>query len=190
MTRTKELLEEFGREAAGTRRLLELVPQKHLAWKPHEKSMSIGRLAGHVAEIPGWAVTMTECDELDLAAGPFYQPFEPASLRGLLVEFGSRVSDFNGALLAARDADLDVTWTLRRGDRVIAALTRGLALRQLVLNHLVHHRGQLSVYLRLLEVSLPQVYGPTADHAEFTVVESESRRTSGRMLFEELAYAL
>jgi uncharacterized damage-inducible protein DinB len=180
MTRTKELLEEFGREAAGTRRLLELVPQKHLAWKPHEKSMSIGRLA----------VTMTECDELDLAAGPFYQPFEPASLRGLLVEFGSRVSDFNGALLAARDADLDVTWTLRRGDRVIAALTRGLALRQLVLNHLVHHRGQLSVYLRLLEVSLPQVYGPTADHAEFTVVESESRRTSGRMLFEELAYAL
>lgn len=187
MPRIKELLEEFAREAAGTRRLLELVPQKHLAWKPHGKSMSIGRLAGHIAEIPGWAAAIMASDELDLAAGPFHEPLEPASLGELLVEFGSKVSDFNGAFLEARDADLDVTWTLRRGDRVIDALPRGLALRQYVLSHLVHHRGQLSVYLRLLEIALPQLYGPTADHREFTVVGSESHRTTGRLLEELVA---
>jgi len=83
-----------------------------------------------------------------------------------------------------------VTWTLRRGDRVIDALPRGLALRGYVLGHLIHHRGQLAVYLRLLEIPLPQLYGPTADHQEFTVVGSESRRTTGRVLLEELAAAV
>lgn len=184
MTRIKELLEEFAREAASTRRLLEEVPGRHFAWSPHEKSMTIGRLAGHVAEIPGWAAVVMEREELDLAAGPFHEPLDPASRRELLIEFGSNVSDFNGALLQAEDAALDVTWTLRNGHHVLASLPRAAALREFVLSHLVHHRGQLTVYLRLLEVALPQTYGPTADHRAFTVLGSERRRRTGRRVEE------
>lgn len=187
MSRIKELLEEFAREAASTRRLLERVPPHHYAWKPHEKSMTVGRLAGHIAEIPGWAAAVMEREELDLAAGPFYQPLDPKSCRDLLVAFGSHVSDFTGVLLNAEDADLDVIWTLRKGDQVLSSQPRAAALRQSVLSHLVHHRGQLSVYLRLLEVALPQVYGPTADHRAFTVVGSERRRSTGLRMVEELA---
>lgn len=189
MSVTKALLAESAREASHTRRLLELVPARHLAWRPQARSMTLGRLAGHIAEIPGWAGQMMS-DGLDLAAGPFYTPFEPTSLGQLLVEFGSRIGDFHRALDGVTDADLAAPWTLRRGERMLVTQTREAAIRTYVLSHVVHHRGQLTVFLRMLDVALPQTYGPTADHSGFTVEETESRRAVGRVLEESLLAAV
>jgi uncharacterized damage-inducible protein DinB len=159
MTIAQTLLPEFDQEMATTRRLLERVPDDKATWKPHEKSFSLGHLAQLVARMPGWNTQAMNATELDLASFTGYSHEKTATL---LVEFDRNVREARAALAAASDDDFQVPWSLKAGDRVFMTLPRGAVVRQNI-NHLIHHRGQLSVYLRLVDVPLPSIYGPTAD---------------------------
>ena len=165
MSLSEPIAEELRREAATTRRMLERVPEEKLAWSPHEKSMTLGRLAGHIAELPSLvAATLTQ-DEVDFAAGN-YQPFVASNVSELLEKFDRNVAQAAELLQAqADDEHMLKTWRLKRNGQVLFEMPRVAVLRSMGLNHIIHHRGQLSVYLRLLEVPLPSVYGPTADEA-------------------------
>jgi uncharacterized damage-inducible protein DinB len=152
-------LKEFDQEMATTRRLLERVPGDKAAWKPHEKSFPLGHLAQLVARMPGWIAMTLHQPKLDLGAGQGYS-FEPTE--GLLREFDRNVAEAREALAGVTGAALDEPWSLTAGERVLMTLPRGEVVRQ-NLNHLIHHRGQLTVYLREVDVPLPSIYGPTAD---------------------------
>jgi uncharacterized damage-inducible protein DinB len=158
------LLVEFEREAAITRQLLALVPEERADWRPHEKSMSLGRLAAHLSELPFWAVMTITRTELDMRGdGDHDEPRKFDSTANLLHVFDENVRNAHKMLELAADDDFDVPWTLKNGDDIIFSMPRINVLRTWVINHLVHHRGQLSVYLRMLDVPLPSIYGPTAD---------------------------
>jgi uncharacterized damage-inducible protein DinB len=150
---------EFDTEMATTRKLLERVPSEKANWKPHEKSFSLPHLTQLVSGMPGWIARTLRETELDLAKGAGYTN---QATEDLLRAFDSHVKDARSALESVTDAALDAPWSLKMGDRVIMTLPRGIVTRQ-HLNHLIHHRGQLSVYLRLIDVPLPSIYGPTAD---------------------------
>lgn len=152
-------LPEFDQEMATTRRLLERVPSEKGPWKPHPKSFPLGHLAQLVATMPGWITNALRETSLDLASSPGYG-FETTET--LLREFDRHVAEAREALAATTEADLAVPWSLRHGDQVIFTAPRGEIARQ-HLDHLIHHRGQLTVYLRLIDVPLPSIYGPTAD---------------------------
>ena len=155
------LLAEYDHEMATTRKLIERVPLDKLAWKPHDKSMSLGGLAMHLANLPTWAATILDEKSFDLAAAPPNLD-EPASTTDILQHFDrSRASA--RAALDKSDAEFDALWTLKRGGFEIFTLPRIAAFRSFVLSHLIHHRGQLSVYLRLNDVAVPAIYGPSAD---------------------------
>lgn len=158
------LLPEFDHELATTRRLLDRVPDQELAWTPHARSMTLGKLAGHIANLPYWCTLTLERTVLDLdhlgALGP---PADPTSRAALLQRFDTNVAAARARLLTVTDAELLAAWTLKKGGQEIFTLPRLSALRSFVMNHLIHHRGQLTVYLRLREVPLPPIYGPTAD---------------------------
>jgi len=153
------LLPEFDQEMATTRKLLERVPSDKGPWKPHPKSFPLGHLAQLVATMPGWVTKTLRDTEIDLATSPGYS-FETTET--LLGEFDRHVREAREALASARDTDFAVLWSLKHGARVLFTAPRGVVVRQNV-NHLIHHRGQLSVYLRLNDVPLPSMYGPTAD---------------------------
>jgi len=153
------LLPEFDQEMATTRKLLERVPSDKGPWKPHPKSFPLGHLAQLVATMPGWVTKTLRDTEIDLATSPGYS-FETTET--LLGEFDRHVREAREALASARDTDFAVLWSLKHGARVLFTAPRGVVVRQNV-NHLIHHRGQLSVYLRLNDVPLPSIYGPTAD---------------------------
>lgn len=156
-------LAEFDQEMASTRRVLERVPTEKGEWKPHAKSFALGHLAQLVSWMPGWiAQTLTQ-PAIDLAFAVGYT-FEPTEK--LLSEFDRNVRDARQALANVTGAVLDEPWSLRHGDKVFFTSRRGVTTRQ-HLSHLVHHRGQLTVYLRLLDIPVPQVYGPTADERGF-----------------------
>ncbi len=155
----KSLLPEYDQEMATTRRVLERVPSDKAQWKPHPKSFALGHLAQLVSWMPGWITQMVQQTELNLAAAPKYT-FEKTDT--LLQQFDRNVREARAALSAAKDADLKARWSLKAGDKVLFSATRGEVLRQTI-SHLVHHRGQLTVYLRLIDVPVPSVYGPTAD---------------------------
>jgi len=159
MTIAESLLPEFDHEMATTRKLLERVPSDKGTWKPHPKSFALGHLAQLVARMPGWMTAMLRDTEIKLATYPGYS-FETTP--SLLAEFDKNVRAARQALAAAKDADFAVVWSLKHGDRVLMAMPRRAVVRTHI-NHLVHHRGQLSVYLRLNDVLLPSIYGPTAD---------------------------
>ena len=159
MSIAQELLPEFDMEMATTRKALERVPGEKGAWKPHEKSFSLGHLAQLVARMPGWLTLMLGNTEMDLGGGPGYSL---ETTETLLRVFDENVREARHALEQVGDADLAVTWSLKMGGNVVMALPRKVVVRQTI-NHLVHHRGQLSVYLRLLDVPVPSMYGPTAD---------------------------
>ena len=156
------LAAELKQEAATTRRLLERVPEDKFSWKPHEKSMTLGRLAGHVAELPALLVNALSADEIDFASGD-YKPFNATSVAELLEEFDKNISKGVELLNDSADERMFEKWRMRRGEQVMFELPRVAVVRGVVLNHVIHHRGQLSVYLRLLDVPLPSIYGPTAD---------------------------
>jgi uncharacterized damage-inducible protein DinB len=159
------MLQEYDREMATTRRLLERVPAEHADWAPHPKSTPLGRLASHLAEIPRWVEPALTRDELDFAApgSESYRapPFE--SVERLLAFFDASVARARAAITSTEDGAFMATWTLRAGERTIFTLPRAAVIRGFILNHSIHHRGQLSVYLRMQNVPLPPVYGPTAD---------------------------
>ena len=152
-------LPEFDQEMATTRRVLERVPSDKATWKPHTKSFALGHLAQLLAWMPGWITTTLRETELNLLGGGGYS-FEKTE--ALLELFDRNVEEARGALAAATDTDFAVPWSLKRGEQVIFTLPRVVVIRQHI-NHLVHHRGQMSVYLRLIDVPVPSIYGPTAD---------------------------
>jgi uncharacterized damage-inducible protein DinB len=159
----ESLLPEFDQEMATTRRVIERVPSDRGEWKPHAKSFSVGHLTQLVATMPGWIERMVEHDSLDLASGAGYS-YETTNT--LLARFDDLVRRARLALARVSDADMTKPWSLMMGDRVLMTLPRGVTIRQTI-NHLVHHRGQLTVYLRLLDVPVPSIYGPTADERIF-----------------------
>lgn len=153
-------LPEFESEMSTTRRLLERVPTEKGTWKPHEKSFALGHLAQLVAWLPGWIPQTLRSTELDLATGGGRYSFEPTE--ALLALFDDNVANAHDALASVAGDELEVPWSLKMGDRVLFTSPRGEVVRQ-HLSHLIHHRGQLSVYLRLIDVPVPSIYGPTAD---------------------------
>jgi len=161
MTIGETLLPEFDQEMAVTRRLLERVPTDKGRWKPHPKSFSMGHLAQLVAWMPGWIGQTLRHTALDLAAGGGYS-YETTET--LLAEFDRNVRASREALQASKDADYTVDWSLTHGERVLFSAPRAAVVRMHI-SHLVHHRGQLSVYLRLNDMPVPSIYGPTADEA-------------------------
>jgi uncharacterized damage-inducible protein DinB len=160
----ESLLPEFDHEMATTRRVLERVPENEFGWKPHPKSMTLGELSGHLANIPRWCSAVLDQAELDLAgAGDDARPRVPASRAALLDDFDKKLSGARASLGRQTDPELLAVWTLKQGGHEIFTLPRISAIRSFVMNHSIHHRGQLSVYLRLKEVPVPPIYGPTAD---------------------------
>jgi uncharacterized damage-inducible protein DinB len=158
------LLPEFDHEMGTTRRLLERVPQAHFGWKPHERSYTLGQLAGHIANIPHWLDAISGSGSFDVAAAPTEaRPQPPTSVESLLNTFDTNVKNARAAIEALGDSALTAPWTLKNGDHEIFTMPKTAVLRSFVMNHLIHHRGQLSVYLRLRDVPLPSIYGPTAD---------------------------
>jgi uncharacterized damage-inducible protein DinB len=157
-----ELLREFDEEMAVTRRVLERVPDGNPNWKPHPKSFSLAHLAQLVAWMPGWQVHTLKQGELDLTKAGKYSNETTATLLDL---FDKGVVEGRAAIAAATPADFAAPWSLKMGDRVLFSDTKGRVVRQNI-NHLVHHRAQLGVYLRLLDVPVPGMYGPTADERE------------------------
>jgi uncharacterized damage-inducible protein DinB len=153
-------LEEFDQEMTSTRNLLARVPTDKGTWKPHEKSFALGHLALLVAWIPGWITRSLHEASIDLAGGGAGYTFEPTEK--ILEMFDRNVREAREALAQVTGAALDESWSLKMGEQVLMTSPRGLVVRQ-HLNHLIHHRGQLTVYLRLVDVPLPKIYGPTAD---------------------------
>lgn len=160
MNLTEPIIAELQHEAATTRKMLELVPQDSLTWKPHEKSRTLGEIAAHIANLPGLFITPLDRDEFDRND---YKPAATDSVSDILETFDRNISGALEVLKAQSDERLLTSWCYKYGERVIFEMPRLAVIRALALNHLIHHRGQLSVYLRLLNVPLPSVYGPTAD---------------------------
>ena len=164
MSICQSLAAELEQEAKTTRRILERVPEGSFDWKPHDKSMTLGRLAGHVAELTSLIVPALTQDELDFATGT-YRPFSPSSTAELLEKFDHSVAAALELLGTQADERMGDSWRLGSGEQTFFKGPRAAAVRVLALNHVVHHRGQLSVYLRLLDVPVPSIYGPSADEA-------------------------
>jgi uncharacterized damage-inducible protein DinB len=161
MKRKDELLMEFDQEMATTRRVLERVPDAKGSWKPHPKSFSLEHLAQLVSWMPGWIGQTLRETSLDLGGGPGYSSESTATL---LRGFDENVADSRAAIEAVQDQDWDVTWALEHGGQELMSAPRWQVVR-MHMSHLVHHRAQLGVYLRLLDVPVPSMYGPTADES-------------------------
>ncbi len=157
------LLPEFDHEMTTTRNLLTIVPEQHRDWLPHPRSYTLGRLAGHIANLPGWLSVTMEANEFDLGAAAAWTPPAYSTTLANVAYFDSMVTKAREALNGATDADFMVGWSLKTGDVTHFTLPKVAVVRSFVLNHIIHHRGQLSVYLRLRDVPLPNIYGPTAD---------------------------
>ena len=153
------LLPEFDQEMATTRRVIERVPTDKGKFKPHPKSFALGHLTQLVAGMPGWITNAVTQTSLDLGSYPGYS-YEKTE--DLVKSFDKNVKEARQAIAAAKDSDYNVNWSLKRGDQVFFTAPRAVIVRQTI-NHLVHHRGQLTVYLRLVDVAVPSIYGPTAD---------------------------
>ena len=164
MSIAQTLLAELEQESQTTRRVLERVPQAHLAWRPHPKSMSLGQLALHVAIVPGNVAELVARESIE--EPPFIHP-EAASSAELVPALEASVAKAKQHLGALDDRAMTATWRLMRGGRELLAMPRAAFARAVMLNHWYHHRGQLLVYLRLLDLPVPSVYGPTADESPF-----------------------
>ena len=165
MSIAEMLLPEWDIEMATTRRVLERVPDDRGEWKPHPRSFAMAHLAQLVARMPGWATMMMKYPEIDIAPrdGGAAQPYTIEKTETLLAEFDRNVAEGRAAIAAGTDDDFHEPWTLKAGGVAVDSKSRYLMLRTTMLNHLVHHRAQLGVYLRLVEVPVPSMYGPTAD---------------------------
>jgi len=164
MSVSETVLQEFDQEMAGVRRTLERIPEEKLAWKPHEKSMALGRLAGHLAELPGLGVTALTTEGYDFSTRPPGQkPLVAESQKHVLAKFDENVARARAAIAATSDEQWAKNWTLSLGDKKIYQGPRTGALRTLLMNHMIHQRAQLGVYLRLNNVAVPSIYGPSAD---------------------------
>lgn len=165
---SESLLPEFDHEMANTRKTLERVPDEKFAWKPHEKSFPMGNLAGHLANLPSWGILTISSDSFDMAPGgqPLKTP-ELSSTKDMLAKFDENVAATRSAIAGASDADLFKTWTLMSNGNTILTMPKIAVLRSFVMNHMIHHRAQLGVYLRLNDIPVPSIYGPSADEGAF-----------------------
>ncbi|HEX7289438.1 MAG TPA: DinB family protein [Candidatus Angelobacter sp.] len=161
MALNQALLPEFDHEMQTTRRTLERVPEDKLGWKPHQKSMSLGGLATHLATINHWVDATMGMDSFDVAGAP--PTPELKSRAEILAMFDQNVASARKTIAAAEDAQLMKPWSLVAGGKTVFTLPRIAVLRSFIMNHTIHHRGQLSVYLRLNDVPVPSIYGPSAD---------------------------
>jgi uncharacterized damage-inducible protein DinB len=155
---------EFRQEASQTRRTIERIPEASLDWKPHPKSMTMGGLATHLAEIPGWTSAITDADEFNIVTGEY----APTILKGrsvILNLFDENLTAAIQAMERMSDAMCSTPWTFKKDGHPVFTQPKISVVRSMILNHGVHHRGQLTVYLRLNEVAVPALYGPSADEA-------------------------
>lgn len=159
---SQSLLPELQQEFASTRKMLERIPFDKWDWKPHEKSFPLGRLTDHVAELVNWLPFTLSTSELDFSKNPYQSP-KSESREQLLSNFDRDVKNCLAMVEATPDEKYAETWTMRNGDQVFFTLPKLAVIRTWAMNHLIHHRAQLSVYLRLLDVPVPGMYGPTAD---------------------------
>jgi uncharacterized damage-inducible protein DinB len=165
MNLSQSLLPEFDQEMAGTRRVLERMPADKFSWQPHPKSFALGKLATHVAQLPSWTTLTLNSEEFDVSL-PREAP-KVNSTEELLALFDKSSSEAREALAKASNEDWSKPWTLRNGDHVIFTMPRIAVLRTMVMNHTIHHRAQLTVYLRLNDIPVPGLYGPSADEGNF-----------------------
>jgi hypothetical protein len=164
---SQSMLPEFDHEMANLRKTLERVPEGRPDFRPHPKSMPMARLAGHLAEIPTWAATTIDQDELDVnpPGGPKYEPYVMQSRGDLLAKFDGGLKEARAKLAATSDERMMGMWTLKNAGQTAMTMPRIAVLRSFVMNHMVHHRAQLGVYLRLNDVPVPGLYGPSADES-------------------------
>ena len=169
MSLSEALLTEFDNEAKKTRKTLERVPEDKFSWKPHMKSMELGRLSTHLAEIPSWILHAFESDNFDVnpPGGRKYQQPQITTQKQLLDLFDKNVASGHAKLAAATDEQFRHPWSLLNGGRTVFTVPRVAVFRDMVMNHMIHHRAQLGVYLRLNDVPVPATYGPSADEAAF-----------------------
>jgi uncharacterized damage-inducible protein DinB len=165
MSIAASILPEFDMEMATTRRVIERVPDEKLGWKPHEKSMAMGQLAAHLGEMVSWTIPTINSDALDMNPpdGPAYQPPASNSTTEILAEFDKNVAAARSAMTDVSDEHLMQNWSLLSGGQTLMTMPRVVVIRSFVMNHIIHHRGQLSVYLRLNDIPVPSIYGPSAD---------------------------
>src|SRR5215470_8229469 len=168
MTIGQSMLPEFDQEMQSTRKALERCPDDRWNWKPHEKSGTVGWLAGHVATMVSWLPVTLNTEELDYApvGGPAWEPPKIENRKQLLAEFDKNVREARTALTAVSDAEIMKNWRLLAGGQEIFTMPRVACIRSMVLNHHIHHRAQLTVYYRLLGIAVPGMYGPSADEAQ------------------------
>ena len=165
MTIGQMMLGEFDEEMKGTRKVLERCPDEKWNWKPHDKSGTLGWLAGHVATMVDWLPTTISTEQLDFAPvnGPAFEPPPTRNRAELLAVFDKGVVSARNALSTVSDAEMMKDWTLLAGGQVIFTMPRVACIRTMIMNHIIHHRAQLTVYFRLLNVAVPGLYGPSAD---------------------------
>jgi uncharacterized damage-inducible protein DinB len=165
MNLNQAILPEFDHEMANTRKSLERVPDAKLGFKPHEKSMTLGGLASHLSTINGWVEAIVNQNAFDVKTAP--PNTELKSTAEVLASFDKNAASARNAIAGAGDAQLMKPWTLSSGDQTIFTMPRIAVLRSFILNHTIHHRAQLGVYLRLIDVPVPSIYGPSADEGNF-----------------------
>lgn len=156
------ILHDLEAESENTRNMLRIVPADHFEWRPHAKSWTLVQLASHLAESPSWIPSMGE-DEMDAGAMADYRPFVAKDSADLCDSFERNLAAGVEFLRGKDDAFMTRTWTMRAGDQIVMQQPKHEVIRMIALHHTIHHRGQLCVYLRLLDVPLPKIYGPTAD---------------------------
>ncbi len=162
------IIRDFEPEAAKSKSVLAAVPESKFDWKPHEKSMTLRELAAHVAEAPMWLHSMLEGDEMDFEGmEETYKPFAPKSHTELMEAHDANVKAFCEGLAGQEDEFLLRDWTMRKGEKILMKSARTQIIREIMIHHVAHHRGQLTVYLRLLDVPVPATYGPSADDNPF-----------------------
>ena len=164
MSFSQSLLPEFDEEMKKTRKILECVPDGKFEYQPHPKSMQMGRLATHVAEMPSWATTTLTTEVLSLEG---FSPTIITTQAELLKFFDKNVAEAREKIAAASDADWQVNWSMKFQGKTIMTMPRAAVVRNVVMNHMIHHRAQLGVFLRLNEIAIPGMYGPSADEMKF-----------------------
>ena len=169
MTIAQSMLGEFDQEMQNTRKTLERVPDDKWGWKPHEKSGTVGWLTAHIANLAGWATVTIHTDHLDIAPvdGPSFELPKIDNRQDALAVFDKNVTEARAAIAGASDADMMKGWTLLGGGKTIFTMPRVACIRGMIFNHIIHHRAQLTVYFRLLNIPVPALYGPSADEGQF-----------------------
>ena len=162
MAESKALLAELKRESANSRTMIQRLNAESYNWKPHEKSYTLLALAQHIANLPVWVQYIVNQDDYDVTS-PVHDAKGISTVPALVEFFDKRIEEAEAILNSTTDEHLSLPWTFRRGEHIVATMPKKIAIRYIVLNHIVHHRGQLSVYLRLLNIPVPGMYGPSAD---------------------------